>query len=220
MSSLSSPALLAIFVASAVVIWAAGVRLSGTTDVLADRLHLGSAIGGVILLAVATNLPEIAITVAAAASGEVSVAVGNVLGGIAIQTVVLVALDAFGIGAGPPLTYRAASLQLVLEGSLVVAVLLIAVMGSQLPSSLIVGRVAPGGLLIAIAWVGGIALVGNVVRRRNASAAVGIPSATSSSHGPASGHRPALPGSASHLVGAFSDQPSTLSFPARCHRSI
>src|SRR6476646_8475614 len=83
---------LLIFIASAVTIWIAGIYLSNNTDVLADRLHLGQALGGLILLAVATNLPEIAITYSAAASGQLDVAVSNILGGIAIQTVVLVAL--------------------------------------------------------------------------------------------------------------------------------
>jgi cation:H+ antiporter len=46
-----------------------------------------------------------------------------------------------------------------LEGGLVAAVLVIAIMGTQLPESLIVGRVAPGGFLIAIAWVVGIWLL-------------------------------------------------------------
>jgi len=97
MSALPSLVLLLIFVVSAVVIWVAGIKLSDYTDVLAERLHLGAALGGVVLLAVATNLPEIAITVSAALSGHVEIAVGNLLGGIAIQTVVLVALDAAGL---------------------------------------------------------------------------------------------------------------------------
>lgn len=100
-----------------VVIWVAGSFLSNNTDVLADRLHLGQALGGLILLAVATNLPEIAITYSAAASGQLAVAVSNILGGIAIQTVVLVALDAFGVRERRPLTYQAASLTLVIEGA-------------------------------------------------------------------------------------------------------
>jgi cation:H+ antiporter len=149
-----------VFAAAAVAVWLAGVRLSDSTDVLASRFGLGEALGGLILLAIATNLPEIAITVSAALSGELGIAIGNILGGIAIQTVVLVAVDAFGIHGGRPLTYRAASLQLVLEGSLVVAVLLIAVTGTQLPSSLVAWRLAPGGVLIAIAWVVGILLIG------------------------------------------------------------
>jgi cation:H+ antiporter len=153
-----------VFLAAATAVWLAGVRLSDTTDVLASRFGLGEALGGLILLAIATNLPEIAITASAALSGNLGIAIGNILGGIAIQTVVLVVLDAFGIHGGRPLTCRAASLQLVLEGSLVVAVLVIAVMGTQLPSSLIAWRIAPGGVLIAIAWIVGIALIGRARR--------------------------------------------------------
>lgn len=44
MSSLPSVVLLGIFLASAGVIWAAGIQLSDYTDVLAERLHLGAAL--------------------------------------------------------------------------------------------------------------------------------------------------------------------------------
>jgi cation:H+ antiporter len=158
-SGLPSWLLLAIFLASAAVIWFSGIKLSDTTDVLAQRLHLGSALGGLILLAVATNLPEIAITVSAASAHHLDVAVGNILGGIAIQTVVLVALDAFGVRVRKPLTYQAASLVLVLEGALVVLVLLIVVAGTQLPPTLLHARLTPDVLLIAGAWVAGLLLI-------------------------------------------------------------
>ncbi len=59
-----------------------------------------------------------------------------------------------------PLSYLAASLLLVLEGVLVIAVLTVAVMGNQLPASLIVARVAPGDLLIVALWLVGLWLVG------------------------------------------------------------
>src|SRR3954470_17284147 len=153
MSGLSTPLLVLIFLAAAAAIWAAGVQLSEQTDVLAMRLHLGSALGGLILLAVATNLPEIAIVASAALTGDLGVAVGNILGGIAIQTVVLVVLDAFGVGPGRPLTYRAASLVLVIEGLAVVAILAVVVAGTQLPSGVILWRVTPDALLIAALWV-------------------------------------------------------------------
>ncbi len=159
MSTLALPLLIAVFVGCAAIIWVAGIHLSNTTDVLDDRLHLGSALGGVVLLAIATNLPEIAITVAAAASHHIGVAVGNILGGIAIQTLVLVALDAFGGDRRRSLTYRAASLGLVLEGGLVIAVLTVVVMGTQLPAGLHAGRFAPASVLIALIWVGGVLLL-------------------------------------------------------------
>src|SRR5665811_606922 len=66
MSSLPAWLLLVVFLTSAGVIWGAGIKLSDHADVLAERLHLGTALGGVILLRIATNLPEIAIAVAAA----------------------------------------------------------------------------------------------------------------------------------------------------------
>ncbi len=159
MSSLALPWLIVVFAVCAAVIWIAGIKLSDTTDVLDDRLHLGSALGGVVLLAIATNLPEIAITVTAAISGDVGLAIGNILGGIAIQTLVLVALDAFGGKRRATLTYQAASLGLVLEAGLVIAVLSIAVMGSQLPASLQFGPVAPASVLIAIVWLAGVLLL-------------------------------------------------------------
>jgi cation:H+ antiporter len=157
--SLSLPILLLVFGGAAACVWVAGVRLANTTDVLSSRLGLGQALGGLLLLAIVTNLPEIAITASAALSKELGLAVGNILGGIAIQTVVLVLLDVLGVRGSEPLTYRAASLSLVLEGMLVVAVLTVAVMGSQLPSSLILWRVDPEGLLIVALWGAGIWLL-------------------------------------------------------------
>src|SRR4051812_34196786 len=59
--SLSLMPLLGIFILGAGAIWMAGVKLSNTTDVLSQRFGFGQALGGVILLAIATNLPEIAI---------------------------------------------------------------------------------------------------------------------------------------------------------------
>ncbi|PPH42777.1 sodium:proton exchanger [Rathayibacter sp. AY1C9] len=161
MDGLPFVVLVVIFLAAAAVVWVAGIQLSKATDVLDARLHLGSALGGLIVLAVATNLPEIAITVSAALSGNLDVAVGNILGGIALQTVVLVVLDLFGKrGRGAkPLTYRAASLTLVLEGLVVVAVLAVVIAGSQLPSGLEVLRLTPDVVLIAGLWVVGLLLV-------------------------------------------------------------
>lgn len=159
MESLPLAVLLLIFAGAGAVIWVAGIQLSKQTDVLDDRLHLGSALGGLILLAIATNLPEIAITVSAAASNNIGVAVGNILGGIAIQTVVLVILDVFGTRGTEPLSYKAASLALVIEAVTVVAVLGVVIAGSQMPNNLVAFRLTPAPLLIAVIWILGLVLV-------------------------------------------------------------
>ncbi|MGE5746973.1 MAG: sodium:calcium antiporter [Solirubrobacterales bacterium] len=148
--------LILIFAAAAAVVWVAGIQLSNSTDSLDSRLGLGEALGGVVLLAVATNLPEIAITSSAALSHNLGIAIGNILGGIAIQTVVLVALDV-AMGPESALTTRAASLVLVLESMLVVTVLAISVMGAQLRGSQ--GRWEPAAILIALTWLVGVWLI-------------------------------------------------------------
>ena len=164
MSALPLFFLLIIFAGAAVGVWFAGIRLSHATDVLSKQYGLGEALGGLILLAIATNLPEIAITATGAIQGDVSVAVGNILGGIALQTVVLVLLDAFGMGRKIGLTYSASSIELVIEGVIVLAVLTVTVMGTQLPQNLIFLRITPAGLAIVAVWLGGLFLV-NRARR-------------------------------------------------------
>ncbi len=151
----SIPVLAMIFIAGAGVVWAAGVWLSDTTDIISSRFHLGQALGGIILLAIGTNLPELAITASAALRHDIGIAIGNLLGGIAIQTVVLVALDAVGKGERP-LTYRAASLTLVLEAALSIMVLTLSILGTRLPARLVFWRVTPQNLLIVIAWLAGV----------------------------------------------------------------
>jgi cation:H+ antiporter len=158
-NSLSLPLLTVVFTATAVVVWVAGVQLSNNVDVLSNRLGLGEAVGGLLLLAVATDLPELAIVSSAALHGDLGIAIGNILGGVAIQTVVLVYLDAAS-RRREPLTYQAASLALVLEGGLVIALLAVAIAGSRLPASLLVARVAPGAFLIVVLWVVGVWLIG------------------------------------------------------------
>ena len=158
--SLSLPVLFLLFAVAAALVWFAGIHLAGTTDILSRRFKLGEALGGIIVLAVVTNLPEIAITVSAALGDKLDLAIGNILGGIALQTVVLVLLDAIGVGKKHTLTSRQSTLTPVLEGALVIALLTVVVIGHQLPQDLILARVTPSGLLILLIWIAGVYLIG------------------------------------------------------------
>src|SRR5438270_4298011 len=136
------PALAAGVIAAAAAVWVAGIQLSNTTDAIDDRFGLGQALGGLVVLAFVTNLPEMAIVGAAATQHNFDLATGNILGGISIQTVVLVVLDGVGVPRRP-LTYQTNSLVVVLEGVLVMAVLAVAVSATLLPSHLVLARLDP-----------------------------------------------------------------------------
>jgi cation:H+ antiporter len=154
------PILSAIFAAAGIVVWIAGVYVSKTTDVLSSRFKLGEALGGAILLAIVTNLPEIAITASGAMRNQLGIATGNILGGIAIQTVVLVVLDAFAIKKRAPLIGHAAGLDLVLEAVFVIVMLTLVVIGHQLPDALVWHGLTPDGLIIGGTWIAGLYFIG------------------------------------------------------------
>ena len=146
---------LAVFVVAALVTWGAGLLLARTTDSLDRRLNLGDAIGGLVLLAIAGSLPELAITVSAASAGNLDLAAGNLIGGIATQTMVLVLCDL--VVPSKPLTYLVGSLLPVLEGLLVVLVVVGVLLGALLPASAAVGGVvSPASIAIVVVWVAGI----------------------------------------------------------------
>jgi cation:H+ antiporter len=157
-SGLATPALIFIFVLAGVATWVAGLVLSDTTEMVDDRFHLGEALGGLILLGLAGTLPEIAITVTAAMSGHLGLATGNLLGGIAIQTLVLVLLDATS-RSRTPLSSLSHVLEPIVEALLVIVLVSLALLGPLLPASVAIGPVSPISILLAVTWLGGLVVI-------------------------------------------------------------
>lgn len=157
--SLALPVLVLIFLVAAAIIWIAGIYVSTTTDTISMHYGLGQALGGLVILSIVTNLPETAITISAALNHTFELAIGNLLGGIAMQTMVLVAMDIFGVGPERPLTSTVTSLVPVLEGGMVIAVLAAVVMAHQLPGTLMIWRIPPGALAITLIWLSGLWLM-------------------------------------------------------------
>lgn len=155
MEDLGTPALIAVFVAASAATWIAGVFLSDSTDVVDDRFNLGEALGGLILLGIAGTLPEIAITASAALGGHLGIATGNLLGGIAMQTLVLVLLDATS-RSRTPLSTLSTVLEPIIEAVLVIILVSLALLGPLLPSSVAIGPVSPISILIVVMWFFGL----------------------------------------------------------------
>jgi cation:H+ antiporter len=166
MRDLGIPMLLLLFTGAAVATWIAGIWLARATDVLDDRFGLGEAIGGMILLSIAGSLPELAITVTAASSGHLGIAAGNLIGGVAVQTLVLVIADYF-VRSPLPLSTVAASLIPAIEGVLVICVVAITTMSGLLPKSAAVGPLGVGSIGIFIVWLVGMLALGRCRLRKD-----------------------------------------------------
>jgi cation:H+ antiporter len=83
----------AIFVAAAVVVWAAGGRVAYFADLIAERTGWGRAFVGALLLATAASLPEIGSSVTAAATGNAELAVNSLFGEVITLNAALAILD-------------------------------------------------------------------------------------------------------------------------------
>jgi cation:H+ antiporter len=200
----STPLLLVVFAAAAAATWVAGVYLSRTTDALDDRLQLGEAIGGLVFLAIAGSLPEAAITVSAARAGNLGLASGNLIGGIATQTLVLVLCDGL-IKGERPLTFMVGSLIPVLEALLVVVVVTATVAGGLLPRSVSIGRVSPASVAIVVLWIAGLVILNRARKdlRWRVAAPDSHPGRAHRRARPAAGRRPYEGSGMATVVGVF-----------------
>ncbi len=84
---------LALFALAAAGVWFAGSRLAIYADAIADRKRIGHAFMGLVFVAAATSLPEMVTTIYGALSGEALLVLGNMFGGISMQTAILVFAD-------------------------------------------------------------------------------------------------------------------------------
>lgn len=118
----------AIFALSAAAVWLSGTRVSRYADAIARITGIGHMAVGLVLLGGVTSLPEIAVALFSASTGNPVLAVNNLLGGVAMQKAVLAASDAL-IGKDA-LTVVVSSPALLLQGAL--SILLLAVVAAAI----------------------------------------------------------------------------------------
>lgn len=153
---LSLPASVALFAFAAAGVWFAGARLTYLVDALADRFHLAKSLMGLLVLSLATSLPEVATTLSAAVHGARELVLNNLFGGIALQTAILATADFWAQGAITNYPRKANhALEATLLSMLLALVLIIIVLND--PFS--VGGIGLGSVLIGGAYGGSIWLL-------------------------------------------------------------
>lgn len=147
---------LAIFFVAAGVVWFAGARLAYLADAMAEKFGLARSIVGLVLLAVATSLPEIATTLGAAARQSQDLVLNNLYGGIALQTAILAMSDFWARGA---ITNYPRKTNHALEAALLVMLLSLTLVVITLGETRAIAGVGLGSIVIAAGYCGAIWLL-------------------------------------------------------------
>lgn len=148
-----------LFVLAAAAIWWAGTRLERCADVIARRTGLGQAFTGMLLLAFATSLPEVATTITAVALlDNPTLAVHNLMGGVAMQTAILAIADGAKRRRGS-LTFFSPRFVLLIEGVGLVLLLQLTIAGITAGGTPTVFGTSSWLILLLLAYVGLMYLV-------------------------------------------------------------
>jgi len=97
------------FIGLALVVAIAGTFLARAADRIADATGLGRLLVGSLLLAAATSLPELTVSIAAVRRGMPDLAVGDLLGASLVNLLVLAILDLVHANGGKMLSREAAA---------------------------------------------------------------------------------------------------------------
>lgn len=135
--------------------WVAGVWLTRITDAIDAKFKLGSAFGGLLILGIVTGLPEMAIVITAALQHHYGIIIGTLVGGIAMQTVVLCIFDA-RMKVPRPLSFAASSLTLVVEATTVILVTVASIIAIRTPVVIAHSSVSLASALIFGFWLIGL----------------------------------------------------------------
>lgn len=144
---------LLLFAVTSAVVVAAGILLAKAGDRIADRTGLGGLLIGMVLVAAATSLPEIAVAVSAAVEGSPDLAIGNLLGSNMANMALLAIAD---------LTYRGRVWHRVGPGhartaAVAIALTSIAVLAILRPFEIAIGWVGLESIIIFIGFISLIA---------------------------------------------------------------
>jgi len=137
------------FALLAAAIIVAGSYLAKFADVIGERTPLGHTLAGLVLLAMATSLPELAVDCSAAAMGVPDLAVGDLLGSSLLNLIILAALDLAFYTKGRMLSRMAAAHSLSAVMSLILTTIALLFLQLKIDWGL---RIGPGTVTILITY--------------------------------------------------------------------
>lgn len=147
-----SPAVnLALFAVAAAFVWLAGTRLARYVDEVGARTGLGEAFLGMVMLGVATSLPEVATTITASMIGNAELVTANLFGGVAMQITVLAIVDVIAVRGA--LTYVTPHPVLLFQGVMLLLLLSLATAGAALGDPIAIMGVGLTPLLVAAGFL-------------------------------------------------------------------
>jgi cation:H+ antiporter len=134
-----------------VLVWISGTRLARYADEIGGRTSLSQAFLGMMLLGVATSLPEIATTFSGAWIGNAALVTGNLFGGVALQIAVLAVVDLVAVRGA--LTYVTPKPVLLFQGVMLLLLLATALAGAAVGDPLSLAGVGLTPALLAIGYI-------------------------------------------------------------------
>lgn len=148
--------LLLSFGLAAMVIAFAGTKLAHAAEGIAYETGIGQAVVGAVFLGVSTSISGSILSFYAAAQAHPSLAISNAIGGIAAQTAFLVIADLSYRKAN--LEHAASSLDNLLQTTLLIILLAVALLASSLPEWTLFS-VHPASLVLVVMYVAGLYIV-------------------------------------------------------------
>lgn len=145
-----------IFAAAAAVVYIAGSRLAAYADAIAERTRFSRIVLGMVLLGVATSLPEIATTATAASIGNSALVSGNLFGGVSLQVAVLAIVDLAAVRGA--LTYFTPQPVLLFQGVMLVLLLGVALAGAAAGDPLALFGIGATPILVAAGYIATVRL--------------------------------------------------------------
>jgi len=147
-----------LFLIASAGVWFTASKLTKYLDLISDRTGMGKAFAGILLLGIATSLPEIATTGTAAISGSSDLAVSNLMGGVSIQIALLAFIDFFAI-KGKALTSRSPQAVLIMQGVILILTISMAIAAISAREFFTFMNVGLWSFIIFVTYVMGILAV-------------------------------------------------------------